>query len=216
MFDEDYYNGYTTTDSETETETETTSAYNPYGASTEYSADYDDDYSVTSNYTGEESYNSVSKTETQELEEMDVRGKMVLPTITQKEETVSLTKTKQRLTFSTRMKMIASIFAVIVASLLFVTVWNFASANQINSTLSSKQEMVNELNSSISSLQNEYVSYVSEDALRESAESAGYVYSDETNTFYVNNVSTYSEEVVEDLPSNWFNDFCNFLINLFN
>lgn len=239
MFDDDLYNFYNSynSGSSTETETEpeqnqtqassgqtsydTNTGYNPYGATSSYDSDYDDDYSVTPNYSEEKSYNSNTNYDTysnntEENTEVKRYRKMSMPVIEKSEQAVTLTKTQSRIELQPRMKIAISMFAIIVFSLVFVIIWNFVSVGRLNSMISAKQETVNELTSSISNLRNEYTLLGDENNLRDMAQNAGFVESDETNTYVVSAGEMFEQNEIEDLPSNWFNDVCDFLSNLFS
>ncbi len=177
-----------------------------------------DDYSVTPNYSEEKSYNSKT-TNFDEINESEVTSirSINLPTIQREEkETVSLLKTKQRIILSPRMKIVVSAFSIIMVALFFLICFNFASLGGLNATARDREITINELNQSISELQQKYnLAYDDEQILIRATE-AGYVNTDETNTFVVEYEDFYQEKTIEDLPSNWFNDICNFFSNLFS
>lgn len=233
MFDDDLFNYYGGTSTETEQQQAqqtqvsddqnqygTSTAYNPYAGTSSYDSDYDDDYSVTPNYTEQKSYQptstSTSFTANSDTQD-DVKRyrKMDMPVVEKGQEVVSLTKTKQRIQLQPRMKIAIAMFAVIMFSLAFVAIWNFVSINNLNSMIADKQATVRVLNASITGLESEYNLLGDEEQLRELAENAGFVDSDESNTYYVSSGNFYAEDTTEALPSNWFNDLCEFFSNLF-
>ncbi len=239
MWDEDFLNFFngttTTTDTDTQTNQSNFSAgqnqtsygteqetYSPYSTNQNYSTDYNDDYSVTPNYKEETNYNSSNlassnETEAEQETKQETRyRKMVVPTIEKRQEAVSLTKTREKVYLGSRMKIAISMFSIIMFSLVFVICWNFLSLSRINSEIADKQAVINELTQSISSLEAEYNLVSRDERLIQAAIDEGYVYADETNTYQVSSGTFYTEESVEELPSNWFNDVCEFLSNLFN
>ncbi len=230
MFDDDLYNYYTGTSTETEQEqpqaqvsygqnqTDTASSYNPYTSTSSYDSDYDDDYSVTPNYTEQKSYESNSTTSLEsnnDVEEVKRYRKMNMPVITKQEETVTVTKTTQKIQLQPRMKIAISMFAIIMFSLVFVIIWNFVSVNKLNATIADKQVVINELSANINGLETEYTLLGDEEQLRELAQNAGFVEANESNTFYADSGEFFVEQPVKDLPSNWFNDVCDFFSHLF-
>lgn len=229
MFDDDlfnYYSGLTSTETEQEqsktqqNQFDSNSSYNPYlnqTSTSSYDADYDDDYSVTPNYTEQTSYNPTSQSRPIETvsNNVEVRyKKMDIPVIEKSQETVTLTKTREKVHLQPRMKIAIVMFATIMISLVFAIIWNFVSVGKYNAMIAEKQAVIDELNSSISALQNTYTSLDDENIVGK-LEDLGYVKSDETNTYYVSSGDFYTEKAVEDLPSNWFNDVCEFFSGLF-
>lgn len=222
MFDEDLFSSLyggtsTITDTEQETESQVSSSgtsYNPY-----YSGYEEDDYSIKPNYTSEQNYNTTSyDTEQETQQSQTIIRAMDTPVIKKEEEqVVSLVKTKSKIRLEPRMKIVATMFAIIVCALVFAIIWNFVSISKLNSMIAEKQITVSELQLSINKLQHEYNVVSDEAALKNQLEQpgSGYVPSDESNTFYVELDEMYTEKVVKDLPSNWFNDVCNFFSNLF-
>lgn len=237
MFDDDlynFYNSYNNSSTETETEPEQSqtqastgvnlgqTSYNPYTNTSGYDSDYDDDYSVTPNYNEEKSYNSnsnydtYSQTETESDTEIKRYRKMEMPVIERGEQAVTLTKTQTKVELQPRMKIAITMFAIIAFSLVFLIIWNFVSVGRLNSMIADKQRIVNELSSSITGLKNEYTLVSDEENLYDQAQNAGFVESDDSNTYVVSAGEMFVEEEVQDLPSNWFNDVCDFFTKLFS
>lgn len=227
MYDNDIYNilnssGSTSTETEeqvefnnqTNTGYQTNQGYSSYGVQEE--TPYQDDYSITPNYEEQQSYETSTTNAVEEQTEQNVRF-MSAPIIKkQEQEAVVLTKTVQKIQFSARMKLVASMFAVIMVSLVFAIIWNFVSVGKINANIAEKQIIVQELELSINNLKEEYNFVSGEEQIVDRAEDAGFVKSDDTNTVHVELGEMFEEQVVQDLPSNWFNDVCNFFSNLFS
>ena len=224
MFDDDLYtsllNSFGTTT--TETEEQSTSSYNPsYGSTTTYNpystdSSYQDDYSVTPNYEEQSSYESASRNEEQAVSQQSTFVKMQAPMIQQEEKAVVLTKTKQKIYLQARMKIVLAMFVTIVCALMFVSVYNFACVGRINASIADKQIEIEDLKASISALQNTYNEVSDEGNLKEAAsEGLGFVESTSSNTVSLEMGEVYTEPVIEELPSNWFNDVCDFLSGLF-
>ena len=148
MYDDDLYslyNSFTTTDTDEETESASSyspssydsTAYNPYSDDS-----YRDDYSVTPNYEEQQSYDSTTRQEqTQDVQTRYI-SQMHTPMIQKEEQAVVLTKTRQRIYLNARLKIMIAMFATIVASLLFVSIFNFINIGKINATISEKQIIV--------------------------------------------------------------------------
>ena len=229
MYDDDdlyssFLNGFgTTTDVDDETESTSTyspssynsTTYNPYSTDTGYQTGYRDDYSVTPNYEEQSSYESVSRNENVQQTNQKFVSQMHTPLVQKEAPAVVLTKTKQKIYLHARMKIMIAMFVTIVASLLFVSIFNFVNAGRINASIADKQTQIAELESSIMSLKNEYDLLSDDGTVKDLASSAGYVESSDTNTTVLEVGEVYTKPVVEDLPSNWFNDVCDFLSNLF-
>ena len=226
MYDDDFYsilnslagNTTTTTEQKTEQQTTTTPTYSaPSTPSYSPLAD-DDDYSVNQNYEEQKSYNSVNQSYEDSTETtnnvFEVR-QMSAPMIKKEEPTVNLIKKRQRIELGARMKIIASMFAVIVATLIFAIVWNFASAASMKATFAEKQVEINALTQSIMGLKEEYTLLSDDEQIKTKAENEGYVESTDDNTIVVDFDSYYAEQAIEDVPSNWFNDVCDFFSRLF-
>ncbi len=211
------------TEEETSVQSNQTSAYqgkslfepNSYVDESTY-----DDYSVTPNYTEEQSYNAVSYDDNEQVEEPQTNIRQIyMPTIKRQEEevveTVSLIKTREKITLAPRMKIAISAFSVIMASLLFLIIFNFASLGGIRATADDRRYTISQLQNDISALRGEYNLVDNEEALKLRAEEAGFVDIDETNSSYITLGEFYTEQSVQDLPSNWFNDVCEFFSKLF-
>lgn len=231
MFDDDLYtsllNSLGTTTTETEEESQNTTTYNPsYGSTTTYNpystdTSYQDDYSVTPNYEEQSSYEYASRNEETVTTQQSNFVKMHTPTIKQEEKAVVLTKTKQKIYLQARMKIVLAMFVTIVCALLFVSVYNFAYIGKINASIADKQIEIEELKASISALKNTYNEVSDEGNLIDKATTPktegglGFVESTNSNTAILKVGEIYTEPVIEELPSNWFNDVCDFLSGLF-
>ena len=225
MFDDDLFsmfnNNYTATDTEEES---SASTYSPssyaepsqtsYGS---YMSDngYKDDYSTAQNYEEQSSYDSGVRSVEPEKTEQKVVSQMHTPVIKKEQETVVLTKTKAKIYLQPRMKIIIAMFITIVSALLFVSIFNFVNAGKINASLAEKQITVEELQSSITRLKGEYNKMTDDGYLKGEASNSGFVESTDSNTTVLEYGEIYTESVIEELPSNWFNDVCDFFSNLF-
>ena len=226
MFDDDLlsmFNNYTST-TDTEEETSSTSAYNPssYTEPTQttynpYVSDngYQDDYSVTPNYEEQSSYNSDVRSVEPERTEQRVISQMHTPVIKKEQEAVVLTKTKAKVYLQARMKIVIAMFITIVSALLFVSIFNFVNASKINATLAEKQITIEELQASITSLKGEYNRMTDDGYMKQEASNSGFVESTDSNTTVLEYGEIYTQPEIEELPSNWFNDVCDFFSNLF-
>ena len=219
MFDSnDYLNSLFNTDysSTTTTETESQSTYSPqtdYSSSSSYERD---DYSSAQNFTEQQSYNSVSSNLFTETETKTTSRQMNTPMIEKSAPVVNLVKAKARVVLETRMKIVLSVFSVIVACLLFVSVFNFISASKIEASFLGKQQQINSLEQSILASEYSYNSVSSDDYVENWAEQNNYVNKqDGVNSFTINIDEIYEEQFVEEVPSNWFNDVCEFFSKLF-
>ena len=218
MFEDDFFSKYsstTTTSEETSQET-----YRPQtGYQTTQSYDDDQDYSITQNFTEQKSYNSVSQNtfEEEEQEQVFETPSLNAPVIIQKSKpTVNLVKKRAKLVLETRMKTVVAVFAMIVACLLFVSIFNFIQVGKIESTFADKQLEIAALENSISSSKATYTLVSEEEYLRQWAETNEFVEADDTNTIVVDLSQFYEQPAgPEEIPSNWFNDVCEFLSRLF-
>lgn len=185
-----------------------TQTYNPYEK---------DDYSATQNFTEQQSYNPTTTSSFNEIKETRKTSYGEPPLIQISEKPVNLVKSKSKIRLETRMKTVLAVFCVIVASLLFVTVFNFISASKIEAGFEDKQSQINMLNASISDLNVKYNYYTSEDYLGDLetwANEHDYKYiQDCTVTIQLDEM--YEESTIEEIPSNWFNDVCEFFSRLF-
>lgn len=215
MYDDDLFsmlNSYTTTDTEEKTyedTTATTQTYNPYQSS---NSPYVDDYSTAQNFEEERSYdygrtqNQFEQTQTQ-VREMDK------PTIIQQKPAVNLIKKREKIYFSARLKIATTIFAIIFAALIFGSVWNFAQANRLQANLGGQQLEISQINQSINELMVEYNELTNPNNVQDMG---GYVEKVEgVNSFKLSLDDFYEEPEIEKIPSNWFNDVCEFFSNLF-
>ncbi len=215
MYDDDFdllgaLTSTTTEDDYAKTGTQTTNEQSSY------SSPYADDYSVTGNYQGQSSYETKNDyQETESRQEDYVSSAYQIPTIVHEEEAVSLTKTKQKIYLSTRLKLVATCFAIIMMSLAFVSVWNFVSANQIKAQIAAEQTEISAIESRISGLIEEYKLISDDGYMHQQAIEAGYEDSSTGNTFYLQADTASETTTTYKLPSNWFNDVCEFFSNLF-
>lgn len=227
MFDNnDYINSLfgNLSSSTTTTEKEEQSTYSPQSdyltqnQTQTYQNPYEkDDYSSTQNFTEEQTYNSTSSNVFEETQEKKRTSVMVAPTIKRSEQAVSLVKSQSRVRLETRMKTVLAVFSVIVACLMFISIFNFISAKKIEATFADKQLQINMLEQSISELNNEYIRVTSDENLKQWAEdeSNNFVEKDDYNTKVIYLDEAYIESTVEEIPSNWFNDVCEFFSKLF-
>ena len=225
MFDDDLFsmfnNNYTATDTEESSSTSTYSpssyeqpsqtTYNPYMSDNSYQ----DDYSTAQNYEEQSSYDSSVRSVEPERTEQRVISQMHTPVIRKEQEAVVLTKTKAKIYLQARMKIVIAMFITIVSALLFVSIFNFVNAAKINATLAEKQITINGLQESISQLKGEYNTMTDDGYMKQEASNSGFVESTDSNTTVLEYGEVYTEPVIEELPSNWFNDVCDFFSNLF-
>lgn len=222
MYDDDFLsslmNKYssTTTTEEQDVE-EKQDSYRPSSYSNPGMSYDDQDYSSTQNFTEQKTYNSTSSNTFEEpVQEKFEAPTLNAPMIKKEQPTVNLIKKRARLVFETRMKVVMAVFSMIVACLLFVTVFNFIEANRIQSTFADKQIEINTLKKSISDSKATYTLVSSEDKVFEWADNNGFDYPSDSNTIVVNFEEFYEQPAgPEKLESNWFNDVCEFLSSLF-
>lgn len=222
MYDDDFlsnlmnkYSSTTTTEEQDVEEKQDT--YRPSSYSNPGMAYDDQDYSSTQNFTEQKTYDSVSSNTFEEpVQEKFEAPTLNAPMIKKEQPTVNLIKKRARLVFETRMKVVMAVLSMIVACLLFVTVFNFIEANRIQSTFADKQIEINNLKKSISDSKATYTLVSSDETLLDWAKNNGFEETNETNTIVVNFDEFYEQPAgPEKLESNWFNDVCEFLSSLF-
>ena len=177
------------------------------------------DYSTKSNFKEETGYDIKNKVqsfseheqETFSFFPIDIQRKSL-----KDQEQVSLIKTRQRFILGGRLKIVLSSFIVIMISLMVAIIWNFAQIAKLNSDLTEKEVTINELQKSISNKTDEYKLVDSEENTKKLAEASGYVQVTEENSKIISLGEMHTEATPTQIPSNWFNDVCNFLINVFN
>ncbi len=215
----------TITENETQTTPNDTTSYTPdssYNPYSNLSQGTYDDYSVTPNYTEQQSYNpSYNQFDMDSTIDEPVQTKQVYkmetPTIL-KDETpvVNLVKTKHKIELQARMKIVIAMFSVIMSLLLFVSIYNFVFASKLKSGFADKQAQIASLQTSISQLSAEYNFLGEDEQILDLAKSEGYVDVSDENTMTIKLGEFHEEQQVKDLPSNWFNDVCDFLSGLFS
>lgn len=229
MFDNNEYinsllNNLQSNSSSTTTETQQSNlTYDPQTdfnkTSQTYSSPYQtyekDDYSNTQNFTEQQSYDTTSSSSLDDNLEQKRVSRMNAPMIAKSEEAVNLVKSQAKIRLDTRMKIVLSVFTIIVACLMFVSVFNFLQAKRIQSTFADKEIQINLLKQSISKSKDTYTLVTDDEYLKQWAESENFVEKDETNSAVIYLNEMYEESTIEDIPSNWFNDVCEFFSNLF-
>lgn len=205
----------TTTEQEQQTASPQTDYLSSLQSQTTYNPYEKDDYSSTQNFTEEQSYNSPSTNTFTETQETKQFGTMQLPVIEKKEQTVNLVKSQSRIRLETRMKIVLSVFTVIVACLIFVSVFNFIKANRLEASFADKQLQIKALEQSISRNQVSYNEVTSDEYIVQQATDAGYYKPNETNSITIKLGEMFEEPSIEEVPSNWFNDVCEFFSKLF-
>lgn len=204
---EDNRYGYGTS---VETEIDTQTDYQQYEQAETQFEPYKDDYSVTPNYEEQQSYES--KTQEEEMtEQATTYRKLDAPIVKREESTVVLTKTVQKMQLSARMKIVASVFSIIMACLVFVTIWNFVSVSRLNQVVQDRQVTINELYQDISRYENSYNEVSDVDYF----ESQGFTEANESNTKFRTRDELYEEPTTNEIPSNWFNDLGEFFSKIF-
>lgn len=207
-----YNSGSTTT--ETEQETDTTVGYNPSsynGYSSNQDTGFVDDYTTNQNFEEQRFYQPTQTSNPVQTTTVAPSRNMETPMILKEEKAVTLTKTRQKIQLNSRMKIMIAMFSVIMAALVFVIAFNFVTASKINANSAQKIQTIESLQASISELSDSYNVYTSDEYLKQQ----GFVESNETNTFRVSLEEIPAEPTVAELPSNWFNDVCEFFSKLF-
>lgn len=220
MFDNnDYINslfGDLSSSTTTTQQTEEQDIYSPQTDFSPLSSSYErDDYSSAQNFTEQQSYNSTSSNIFGETQETKRSSGMQTPMIQKSAEAVNLVKSQQKIRLETRMKIVLSVFSVIVACLLFVTVFNFIKANKIEAQFASKQIQINKLEQDILNQKATYTWIENDLDLKQWADSNGFCEVKDSNTMVIQLDEMHIESSTEELPSNWFNDVCKFFSSLF-
>ena len=217
MFDNnDYINSLfgNLSSSTTTTQTEEQSTYSPQTDFSPFTSNYErDDYSSTQNFTEQQSYNTSSNSFLGDVQEKKA-VQMHTPMIEKGAEVVNLVKSQSRIKLEARMKVVLSVFSVIVACLLFITVFNFIQTRKLESQFASKQLQINQLEQDIINNQASYTWIDDETELRRRASEAGFTNKSNSNTMHIPLDEMYKENAVEEVPSNWFNDICEFFSKL--
>ncbi|MBQ8425938.1 MAG: hypothetical protein IJX17_08000 [Clostridia bacterium] len=202
-----------------ETEKESKQTYNFSQSQVETKKDKEketfDDYSAQQNFDEETNYeskpHSLNYVNTNEEQESDT---FFLPLIEKKvKEEVKTVETP--IVLNARMKLLLTSFIVIVSSLLFATVWNFVTISKLSASVANKSQVVQELQVSINDLSDEYNLLGDIEHLKELIDEAGYIESNDSNTITISLDDMYKEHNISEMPSNWFNDVCNFISSLF-
>ncbi len=218
MFDNnDYINSlFGDLSSTTTTEQEQQSTYSPQIDFSPLSSSYErDDYSSTQNFTEQQSYNSTNTNIFGDIQETKKTSAMHTPMIQKSAQAVNLVKAQPKIRLETRMKIVLSVFSVIVACLLFVTIFNFVKANKLEAQFASKQLQINQLQEDILNQKASYTWIDNDLDLKKWADSNGFHDIQESNTMVIELDEMYEESSIEELPSNWFNDICEFFSGLF-
>lgn len=148
----------------------------------------------------------------------DAPAMMELPTFkTSEEENVEIVANKQaqaRPHLNAHGKIVASVFAVIVAIMIAFCIYNAVSINNLENVVAYKQQIVAEQNEVISNLEAEYNS-LGED-ISERLDDLDTKFR-EPNADDIKRVKKFemSEREKQEEPSNWFERFCEKLRNLF-
>ena len=199
----------------TTTQTDEQTTYSPQTEFSPFSGNYErDDYSSTQNFTEQQSYNSSSSNFFGDAQETKKVTQMKTPMIEKGAEVVNLVKSQSRIRLEARMKIVLSVFSVIVACLLFVTIFNFIQTRKIESQFASKQLQINQLQQDILDNKASYTWVDDEAELRRRAGDAGFTDKNSGNTMQIPLDDMYAETTIDDIPSNWFNDICEFFSKL--
>ena len=174
----------------------------------------ENDYSLNSNFVEQTNYEiKTGENNTISAESNNDFMPINMQIIEQKTE--SDTEFDSQVNLSARMKVVLASFIIIVCSLMFATVWNFVLAAKLNDTMLQNQTTISDLKISIKNLGEEYNVLGDEETIREIAKDSNFVQSDDTNTVEISFDEMFTEPTVPDVPSNWFNDVCNFITSLF-
>lgn len=174
-----------------------------------------DDYSAQQNFEEETNYDLKSQTDILQGESQEQTLRPInMPLIEKKIEQVAKV-VETPISLSARMKLLLVSFVVIVSSLLFATVWNFVAISKYNLSIANQGQTISELQISITDLTDEYNLLGDTEYLKQLIDDAGYISSDDSNTITITLDEMFEERVVEEIPSNWFNDVCNFISSIF-
>lgn len=215
-----FFNNSSSSQTETEEETQTSSNPGGYVSPASQSDDDLDDYSITPNYQEETNYNSSKQVQDvpKQFEQKNYKS-MYAPIIETNDEVESVTLTKQKnvIRLSGRMKIVLSMFIIIMASLMVAIVWNFVSASSLKKSIAEKQIQVTNLELSINELTREYNRLGDDDYIREQASSPkfNFVEANDSNTVKVELGDRHAKKQTPEVSSNWFNDVCDFLSKIF-
>ena len=223
MYGEDDYfssllNSYTTTENETEQQQSfddfnNVQQTNPY----QQNSPYVDDYSTSQNFEEETSYNSLGANRFEETTSQTIR-QMDAPEVKKQAPAVNLIKKRERIYISSRLKIASVFFSIIFAALIFVSVWNFAVAGVMQSTFANKSTEINQLEQSIGDLKQRIseIEFEYNQIGDTDVNFSGYEKKEDgVNSFVFSLDDFHVEQEIEKLPSNWFNDVCEFFSQLF-
>ncbi len=143
----------------------------------------------------------------------EVPAKMEMPVFKTTEEEKTEIVAQGRVHINARGKIVASVFAVIVAIMVAFCIYNAVSINQLEDIVAYKQQIVAEQNEVISALEQEYNSLGEDSNIVDRLDGEfRQVESSDVKKVKKFNMSQRKEQ---EEPSNWFEEFCEKLRNLF-
>lgn len=229
MYDNDLFNmfnSYTATEEDQQIDNEVLTGNQSYSSYEQKKTPYYDDYSTNQNFEEETSYNSIARESQFEEPTTQTFRQMNAPRVIQQAPAVKLTKNREKMYMSSRLKVATVVFSMIFALVVFASIWNFAMVGKLQASFDGKQfeisqlqtsnknllETKNNLETSIEALKDAYI-ILSDSNLEENK---GYVENSEgADTLTLSIQDFYTEPEVEKLSSNWFNDVCEFFSKLF-
>lgn len=195
-------------------DTQTSTIQTTEEVSTDYETD-DGDYSLQPHYTEQTNYEMKSHNDSVLKQDTSKVYQAIDMPLIEKQESESVAE-YTKINLSARMKVVLASFIIIVTSLMFATIWNFVLVSKINATMAQNQSIVSDLKVSIKDLTDEYDLLGDEETIKNIAKSENFVEADDTNSVEISLDDMFTEQTVEDVPSNWFNDVCNFMTSLFS
>ena len=147
-----------------------------------------------------------------DIQKVSIENPKSMDMLTIDEQIGQKPETPVKVRLNARGKIIVSVIAICICALMAFMIGNIVTINSLSQTVSQKTQLVNTQQQTVNTLQQQYDYTVSQ--TQDVAGEYGYIASEQTPV-YIEEIADISRDsaVVE---SNWFDDLCNFLANLFN
>ncbi len=140
---------------------------------------------------------------------------MAMPNVERKERTLEKPQATSKIKLRARGKIAITVYSIILVALITFAIYNAVAIGSISGQIATQNQTYISALADINALQSEYNELGMDETIMDKAYGNGFILSTENDIVRVSREEMESREST-DVESNWFEDLCEFLSNLFS
>lgn len=140
---------------------------------------------------------------------------MAMPNVIRKARVIETPENTSKIKIRARGKIAITVYSIILVALITFAIYNAVAINALQSAVATKNQTYISQLADINALQSEYNELGMDETIMDKAAENGFILSTENDVVRVSKVEMASRDKVE-VESNWFEELCQFLSNIFS